>query len=162
MAEGGDDAIGDDWLEILRDVGEGIEADRPIEIGGIDVDQVIGPRAGDMVKRGPSEVAVGIEESEAFAGGEVLADQVEEKRALAGAGLADDVEVAAALVWCEHDRIAQNGVGTDAKLLVVCGHSRKGAGVPCAPQFGRWCWQHPVSCKVRRGYMASSPLCVMA
>jgi hypothetical protein len=41
---------------------------------------------------------VRVEERDALAGGKVLADQVEEKRALAGAGLANDVEVAAALL----------------------------------------------------------------
>ena len=38
------------------------------------------------------------------------------KRAFAGAGLADDVEVAAALLGIEHDGLARDA-GADAKLL---------------------------------------------
>jgi hypothetical protein len=35
----------------------------------------------------------------------------------------------------EHDIVAQR-VGANANLLAWCCHSRKGAGVPCAPQLG--------------------------
>ena len=62
------------------------------------------------------EIAVRIEQREAFAGGEVLRDQVEQQRRFAGAGLADDVEVPAPLLGVEHDEIARNA-GAEAKLL---------------------------------------------
>ena len=43
-------------------------------------------------------------------------DQIEEKRALAGAGLADDVEVPAPFLRVEHDIIAQR-MGADAEAV---------------------------------------------
>jgi hypothetical protein len=45
--------------------------------------------------------------------------------------------------------------GTNGELLVERSHSRKRAGVPCAPQLGKWCEQHPGSHRARQGYMAS-------
>ena len=62
------------------------------------------------------EIAVRIEEREPFAGREVLRDQIEEQRRFAGAGLADDVEVAAPRLGGEHDEIARNA-GAEKKLL---------------------------------------------
>ena len=53
------------------------------------------------------EIAVRIEQREPFAGGEVLRDEIEEQRDLAGAGLADDVEVPAPLLGIEHDELAR-------------------------------------------------------
>jgi hypothetical protein len=47
-------------------------------------------------------------------------------------------------VGVEHDGLAGNA-GTDTDLLRWCVHGRNGAGVPCAPQLGRWCGQHPHS-----------------
>ena len=84
-----------------------IKADRPLDVGGVDVDEIVGTGAGDVIERGFGEVAVRIEQRNTFAGREVLGDEVKEQRALAGAGLADDVEVPAAIVGTEHDWIAQ-------------------------------------------------------
>src|SRR5262249_889782 len=50
-------------------------------------------------------------------------------------GLADNIEVAAALLGAKHDKFTRNQ-GTEAKLLVGHSHGRKGAGVPCAPRLG--------------------------
>ena len=80
-----------------------------------------------------------IEQSEACTVPKVLLDQIEQQRAFAGAGLADDVEVPAALVGFEHRQLAR-GAGADAKRMFVVNHGQKRAGVPCAPQFGNWCW----------------------
>jgi hypothetical protein len=80
---------------------------------------------------------VGIEQCQAFTSGKVLLDEVEQQRALAGAGLADDVEVAAAFLGVEHDGLARNDVGAKANRLCCCRHSRRRAGVPCASQFGK-------------------------
>src|ERR1019366_7193638 len=89
MTEGGDDAVGDNWPEIGRDAGEGIEADRPLDVGRVDVDEVSGAGFGNMRKHVFCKIAVRIEQCQALAGEEVLPDQVEKKSALAGAGLAD-------------------------------------------------------------------------
>ena len=64
------------------------------------------------------EIAVRIEQREPLAGNEVLANEIEKKGALAGAGLSDDVEMPAALLGIEHDGFAR-GMGADAKLTVV-------------------------------------------
>ena len=95
---------------------------------------------------------------EPLPGREVLPNQIEEKGALAGAGLPDDVEMPAPLLGIEHDGLARDA-GADADLLTWCFHGRNGAGVPCAPQVGTWCGQHPCSAGARRSYMASSSPC---
>ena len=137
VAEGGHDAVGNDGLKIVRHAREGIESDRPLDIGRVDIDEVVGAAPRDVVQRGLGEIAVGIEKSYALAGREILADEIEQQRALAGAGLTDDVEMPTSLLGIEHD-IATRRKGANANLLAECCHSRNGAGVPCAPQFGRW------------------------
>ena len=62
------------------------------------------------------KVAVRVEQRQAFAGREVLRDQVEQQRRFAGAGLADDVEVTAPRLGSEHDQIARDA-GAEKKLL---------------------------------------------
>jgi hypothetical protein len=99
------------------------------------------------------QIAMGIEQRDAGAGRKVLGNKIKQQRTLAGAGLADDVEMAAALVVVEHDIVARDA-GADAQWMALVCHSRNGAGVPCAPQFGMWRGQHPFP-GVRRGYMAS-------
>jgi hypothetical protein len=55
MPERGHNAIGDDRLEIVRDAREGIESDRPFEVGRVDVHQVVCPGARNVFERGLSE-----------------------------------------------------------------------------------------------------------
>ena len=74
MPEGGHHTIGDDGLEIVRHARQGIEADRPLKIGGIEVDEVIRARAGDMREGSFGQVAMRIEQRQALAGEEVLPD----------------------------------------------------------------------------------------
>ncbi len=95
---------------------EGIEADRPFEIGGVDVDKIVGAGARDVRKCGLGEIAVRVKQREPLAGNQVLADEIGEERALAGAGLADDVGVPAAFVWFEHDGFARHS-GANAERL---------------------------------------------
>jgi hypothetical protein len=45
-----------------------------------------------------------------------LGDEIEQQRRFAGAGLANDVKVAAALLGIEHDQIARDA-SAEAKLL---------------------------------------------
>jgi len=107
MPEGGHHAVGDDGLEIVRHAREGIEADRPLEVGRVEVDEVIRARAGNMRERSLGQVAMRIEQRQALAGDEVLPDQIEEEGAFAGAGLADDVKMATAFLRIEHDQFAR-------------------------------------------------------
>ena len=81
------------------------------------------------------KIAVRVEQGEPGAGSEVLCDQIQQQRRLAGAGLADDVQVPPPLFWGEHYQIARYA-GTEKKLLWWCVHGRNGAGVPCASRFG--------------------------
>jgi hypothetical protein len=115
----------------------------------------------DMREGGFRKIAVGIENRNTFVGNHVLADEVEKHGALAGSGLADHVEMPAALLRIEHDRHARRCVGADAKLMIVHIHGRKGAGVPCTPQVGKWCEQHPVSRQGALGLHGVRRLCVM-
>ncbi len=138
------DAISHNRLEVVRHAREGIEPNRALDVGRVDVNQVIRACPRNIFERGLREIAVRIEQCETFPGGEVLPNEVEQQSALTGAGLSDDVEVPAALLGIERDIAAQR-VGTDADGLIECSHSQKGAGVPCAPQLGTWCGQHPHS-----------------
>lgn len=116
MLEGADDVIGDDRFEIVRDGGEGIEADRTDGVGRVDVDEIVGAGSRDLPEHVLGKIAVRIEERQALALREVLRDQVEEQRRLSGAGLADDVEVAAPLVRVERHEFARYA-GAEAELL---------------------------------------------
>ena len=111
-----------------------------------------------MVEGGNGKVAVRVEQGQAFAGSKVLVDEIEQQRALAGAGLADDVEMPAAFLRSKQHIAALGGMGAESqRLLALYGHSRNGAGVPCAPQLGRWCGLPSVSLgsRGRRSDMAS-------
>jgi len=101
-----------------------------------------------------------IEQSKPLFGHEVLGNETEEKGGLAGSGLPDDVEVAAPFLLVEHDITAQRK-GANAELLAWCIHGRNGAGVPCAPQLGTWCGQHPHSLEGTPGLHGVASLCVM-
>jgi hypothetical protein len=116
VPERGDDAVGDDRLEIVRDAREGIEADRPFDIGRVDLNQVVASASRDLRQHRFREVAVRIEKGEAFAGKDVLPDEVEEERALAGAGLPDDVQMSAAFLEIEHGVFTRRA-DADANLL---------------------------------------------
>jgi hypothetical protein len=84
--------VGHDWFAIVRHLGEGIETDGPFGIGRVDVDEIVGACFRNLGERQFGKVAVRIEKREAFAGHEVLADEIEKQGAFAGAGLADDIE----------------------------------------------------------------------
>ncbi len=62
VPEGRHDAIGDDGLESVGHAGKRIEADRPLGVGRVDVDEIVGARARYMGERGFGEVAMRIEQ----------------------------------------------------------------------------------------------------
>ena len=76
---------------------ERIEGKRVGGIRHIEVNQIGPPFFGHQPENVFREVAVGIEQREAFAVHEVLAREVGNQRGLAGPGLADDVHVGAAI-----------------------------------------------------------------
>ena len=96
--------------------------------------EIVAPALRQMLQRGKREIAMRIEQRQAFAVGQVLGDEVEQQRRLAGAGLADDVQMPASFFRCNRNPPA---IGGDAELergVFRIRHGRKGAGVPCAPR----------------------------
>ena len=77
-----------------------------------------------------------VEQGDARASRKVLAQQVEQQCALAGAGLTDEVKMPAALVGRERDKLARDAGAEGEPTVVERIHSRKRAGVPCASQCG--------------------------
>jgi hypothetical protein len=113
---------------------------------------------GDVHQHGLGEIAVRVEKCEPLAGGEVLRDQIEKQRRRAGADLADDVEVSAALLGIEHLETARGRAPRTS-----CGGSVMGGTEPVCRAHrmqGRGAGNTLLPEKVRRHYMASS-LCVM-
>lgn len=129
------DAIGDDRRQVGRHARQRIEADRPLDVGGVDVDEIVRAPARDVVERRAGEVAVWVEQGDARASRKILAQQVEQQCALAGAGLTDEVKMPAALVGRERDKLARDA-SAEGEPMWGRIHSRKRAGVPCASQWG--------------------------
>lgn len=89
-------AIGNNGLEIVRHAGKRIEADRPLGIGRIDIDEIFWCARGNVREHRFGQIAMRIEQVKALAGNQVLPDQVEKQRAFPGAGLADEIEMSTA------------------------------------------------------------------
>ena len=98
MLEGRDDTFGDDRTMILRYAVENVVADRPRQVGGVEIDELMRPAGRDQSERPLGKVAVRIEKRHASSHGEVLGNQMKERGALAGSGLSDDVKMPAAVV----------------------------------------------------------------
>jgi hypothetical protein len=107
MPEGRDNPVRDNGCKVGRHAREGIEADRLLDVGGIDIDEVTRPPAWDVIQRRAREVTVRVEQRDARAALEVLAQQVEQQCALARAGLADEIQMPAAFVFVERDKFAR-------------------------------------------------------
>ena len=71
--------------------------------GGIEQDDLVGAVFGNQPHQRLGQIAVRVDEADALALTEVADDQVLEERRLAHAGLADDVEMTAAVVVTEGD-----------------------------------------------------------
>ena len=61
---------------------EGIEADRPLDVGGVDVDEIVGAVISGCGRAPLGEVAVRIEKRNALPGGKVLANEIEQASVL--------------------------------------------------------------------------------
>ena len=91
------------------DPGRRIEADGILRLAGVEVAHLVDARVWDRVEDVLGEVAVRIDDGDAFARINVAHGEVEEKRALARAGFADDPNVALTLLTREDDRTAVCG-----------------------------------------------------
>ena len=59
-----------------RDVSQEIHADGELEVARVEIDQVIGPSGRNVVEKFVRQIAVGINQSHAVPGGEMLNQQV--------------------------------------------------------------------------------------
>src|SRR5580704_12779829 len=91
VPQGGHDPVGDDGTTILGHPMKDVEADRPLKVGRVEIDELVGALAGDEGKGSLGQVAVGIKESNTATHGEVLAQEIEDHRGLAGTRLPDDM-----------------------------------------------------------------------
>ena len=112
--------------------------------GGIENDRVVCPVFGKTFDHRCCQVAVNIDDRQSPAGNHVLVDEIQEKRGLAGARRADDVEMASAGISVHAD-----SAGISAKKKLAEGH-----GVWLAPGKKVWRWLqfsklhrlHPLGC----------------
>src|SRR5580700_5008289 len=98
VPQGGHDPVGDDGATVLWHPMQDVEADRPLKVGRVEIDQLVGAPAGDEGKGSLGQVAVRVKEGNAAIHGEVLAQEIENYSGLAGTGLPDDVEMSAAVI----------------------------------------------------------------
>ena len=98
MLERGNDALGDDRAVIRGHAIKNVVADRPRQVGGVEIDELMSATARDQGERPLGKIAMGIKQRDAAPHRKVLAEQVEERGALAGPGLTDDVKMPAAVV----------------------------------------------------------------
>ena len=74
MPKRGDDAIGDNRFEILGHSRQGIEADRPLGVGRIQINEIVAAGSRNVHQHRFGEIAMGVEQRQTLAGGEVLRD----------------------------------------------------------------------------------------
>ncbi len=114
-------ALLDDEI-LLVGVGEleHVHANGVLDVGGVEVDDVIHALFGDAFQEGFDSVAMGVDESEAAAVAHVLEGEVLEENGLTHTSLADDVHVAAAIVGREVDWLfdAAEFVGAEEEAAV--------------------------------------------
>lgn len=88
-----DDPGGDEVAVVRRDVRQDVQADGELQVGRVEVHEVVGPLRRDVVQDLIREVAVRVDEADAVPEGDVLHDHVMQEGRLAAARLADDVDV---------------------------------------------------------------------
>jgi len=124
-----DDAGSGERPLLERDRLERVEADRQVGIGDIEVHEVglaLGRQPPDEVF---DRVPVGVEEGEPVAALQILPDQVLEERRLAGARLADDIQVGHAVSWVHAeglDAVTPVGAAEEEELVGVVHPARMG------------------------------------
>ena len=104
-----DDAGSGERAPLRRNLGRGVEADRVLGLAGVEVAHLVDARARDGVENILGEVAVRVDDGDSLARIDVAHGEVEEERALARAGFADDPDVALALLAREDDTAAVRG-----------------------------------------------------
>ena len=98
MLERRDDAGSGKRPALGRDPGRGIEADRIFGLASVEVAHVINAPARDGVENVLGKIAMRIDDRHALSCTDVAHGEIEQERALARAGLADDPDVALTLL----------------------------------------------------------------
>jgi hypothetical protein len=100
-----------------RDIGKWIKSYKPLRVCDIEIADVVNPAAGDAIGDCFGKIAVRIDDAEAVSRQYVEHGEIEKEGGFAGAGFADDVDVAGALLGCERDRVATRCSGGNVKWL---------------------------------------------
>jgi len=88
------DEAGTDEVPPLAGHGvEEIQPNRVVEIGGVEIYDVIRSPGRDMVEKFIGQIAVRVDDADAFTGFDVLENQIPEKRRFASPGFSDHVDV---------------------------------------------------------------------
>src|ERR1700722_8377622 len=98
VLERGDNAGGGQRPALGRNPGRGIESDRILGLAGVEVAHVINTPARDSIENVGCEIAVRIDDRDAFSRIDVVHGEIEQEGALARAGLADNPDVALTLL----------------------------------------------------------------
>src|SRR5580700_6685210 len=101
-----DDAGGSQRPALGRDPGRGIEADRIFGLAGVEVAHIINALAGDGVEDVCGEIAVRVDDRHSLPCADVVHGEIEQERALARTGLADNPDVALALLAYKNNAAA--------------------------------------------------------
>ena len=91
-------------MALGRNIRQRIEPDRPLGIGGVEIADLMGALGRDAIRDRLGEVAVRVDDGDALAGDDVVHREIEQRRALARARFAHDVDVPLALLAREADR----------------------------------------------------------
>ena len=114
-------------MPVIRwDIGQEVQPDGELQVAGIEIDQVIRPRGRDVMQQFLGEIPMGIDQSDAVTGGDVLNDHVPQQSRLAGTGFPDDIGVMPGILGLEAEQ------GITAPILALteddgvhdCGFSR--------------------------------------
>ena len=132
-----DNAAGDQLAFIGRDVGEKVQPDREVEVGGIEIHQVVCAPGQNVIQRIVRQIAVWINELDAMAGSDTLHDEFDQQGCFPGAGLSD------ALVYLQTDRFHCENQGE-----TVPSNSRGGRVTRRKPR-SQWTTTHSWSRSVR-------------
>ena len=78
-------------------IGKEVQADGEVQVARIEIDEMVCAPGRDVVEKIFGEVAMGIDQADAVASGDMLDDQVAEQGSLARTRLADDIDVVTAI-----------------------------------------------------------------
>lgn len=146
VLEGGDQMRGDQRATVRVNGGEGIEADGMRQVGGVEIDHVVGAPTRYDVRDRHGQVAMRIQQGKAVTAVEIGQHHVGEQRRLPRPGLADQVQVAAAIAVRQQRRQSRR-IRAEFNMCLVVAH-----GSPSEPKrHPQWVGQVVARACVRSG-----------